>query len=143
RGEGRRAQLELRPAFNFRRYEDPVDQLPNEPYEFRSCTGRYEISGPDSSLPPLRMRMCDCDCPFVIDPRKIHELVYRSELERGYDYEGELWSPGAFQIDLQHNERATLVGSTENWEIINVLTPASARTAERDRRERLLNQAIP
>ena len=56
-GPGQRPRLELRPAFNFRHYEDPVDQLPNEPYEIRATDGRYEITQPDTPLLPLRMRM--------------------------------------------------------------------------------------
>ena len=141
-GEGARPLLELRPAFNFRHYEDPVGQLPNEPYEIRATDGRYEITQPDTPLLPLRMRLSDCSCVFMIDPRKIHQVVYRKELERGYDYEGDLWGPGVFRIDLQESEGATLVGSTEDWDIIDVLTPAAARAAERDRRERLLDQSI-
>lgn len=142
-GDGARPQLELRPAFNFRHYEEAVDQLPQSPYEIRATDGRYEITNPETALPPLRMQIPGCCSAFTIDPRKIHQVVYRTELERGYDYEGDLWSPGAFRIDLRDAEEATLVGSTETWDIIEVLTPAEARGAERVRRERLLARANP
>src|SRR5207244_457134 len=42
-GEGVRPRLELRPAVNFRHYENPVAQLPATPYEIRAVDGRYEI----------------------------------------------------------------------------------------------------
>ncbi|HEY2800411.1 MAG TPA: amylo-alpha-1,6-glucosidase [Chthoniobacterales bacterium] len=142
-GEGPRPRLELRPAVNFRHYEDPVDQLSAAPYEIRASDGCYEITEKGEKLPPLRMRLGDCESAFLIEPRKIHQVVYRTELDRGYDYEGDLWSPGVFRIDLEENETATLIGSTEGWDIIDVLAPVPARAAERIRRKRLLEQAIP
>jgi predicted glycogen debranching enzyme len=140
-GAGKRPRLELRPAFNFRHHEDRVDRLPDLLYELRATDGRYEVVDPARRFPSLRMQLCDCACDFLVEPRKIHEIVYRTELERGYDYEGELWSPGIFRVDLARSATATLVGSTEGWNIIEVLTPADAEKAERSRRERLLDQA--
>jgi len=142
-GDGPRPRLDLRPAFNFRHYEDPVSPLPQTPYEFRAVANRYEVRDPEKKFPPLRMRLNDCDCGFLIDPRPISEVVYRTELERGYDSAGELWSPGLFQVDFRNGDSATLVGSTEDWNIIEVLTPQQAISAELDRRERLLDQADP
>jgi predicted glycogen debranching enzyme len=140
-GSSRRPRLELRPAFNFRHYEDPVARLPAEAYEIRAVDGHYEVVDPERKFPPLRMCLHDCACDFVIGPRPISEVVYRSELERGYDYEGELWSPGIFRVDFQEDKAATVIGSTEDWNIISALDPGSARSAERDRRERLLEHA--
>ncbi|HEY3661833.1 MAG TPA: amylo-alpha-1,6-glucosidase [Chthoniobacterales bacterium] len=137
-GSGKRPRLEVRPAFNFRHYEDRVDRLPEALYEIRALEGRYEVVDPDRKFPPIRLRLSDCVCDFLVEPRKIHEIVYRTELERGYDYEGELWSPGVFRVDLGKSETATLVGSTEEWNILDVLNPEEAQKAERVRRERLL-----
>jgi len=39
--------------------------------------------------------------------------------------------------------RTTLVGSTEKWDIIEVLAPEAALALERERRVRLLQKAIP
>lgn len=142
-GKGRRPRLELRPAVNFRHYEDPVDQLPAAPYEIRASDGRYEITEKGAKLPPLRLRLGDCASAFLIEPRKTHQVVYRTELDRGYDYEGDLWSPGVFRINLEENQTATLIGSTEEWDIVDVLAPVPARAAERVRRRRLLEQAVP
>jgi predicted glycogen debranching enzyme len=142
-GDGPRPRLDLRPAFNFRHYEDPVARLPEESYEMRVVADHYEVSDPEKKFPPFRMRMHDCACDFLVDPRVVREIVYRSELERGYDSEGELWSPGVFRINFDENHTATLLGSTEEWHIAEVLTPQQTARAEKDRRERLLEQAQP
>ncbi len=142
-GEGPRPRLDLRPAFNFRHYEDPVSDLPEAPYEVRVLSDHYEVRDPEKKFPPLRMRLNDCACDFVVDPRRIHEIIYRSELERGYDSEGELWSPGVFRINFEETQSATLIGSTEEWHLIEVLAPEKIAAAENDRRERLLDQAPP
>ncbi len=142
-GNGPRPRLELRPAVNFRHYGSAVDQLPEATYRISAVEGRYEITHPDAALPPLRMKLRGGSPAFTIDPRRIHQVVYRSELDRGYDYEGDLWSPGAFRIDLAEQENATLIGSTETWETIDVLAPPVARAAELERRERLLERAVP
>ena len=142
-GEGPRPRLDLRPAFHFRHYEDPVMSLPEEPYEVRVMADHYEVRDPEKKFPPLRMRLNDCSCDFVVDPRAIYEVIYRKELERGYDSEGELWSPGVFRINFQESHCATLIGSTEDWPIVEVLTPEQMARAERDRRERLFDQAHP
>jgi len=140
-GKGDLPRLELRPAMNFRHYEDPVDDLPEIPYELRALADRYEIHDSITPLPPLRLRMADCGCDFLVDPRRIHEVVYRTELERGYDSEGELWSPGLFRAQLRDGEIITLIGSTEDWNIIQVLSPTQAAVAENDRRTRVLDQS--
>ncbi|HEY1583585.1 MAG TPA: amylo-alpha-1,6-glucosidase [Chthoniobacterales bacterium] len=142
-GEGPRPRLELRPSFNFRHYEDSVGNLPDAPYELRSTDGRYEVCDPEEIFPPLRLRLCDCRCDFLVEPRKIREVVYRSELERGYDSQGDLWSPGVFRVDLTKGDGVTLIGSTENWEIVEILNPEEAARAERERRQRLLSNAAP
>ena len=113
------------------------------PYKLASVEGRYEISPTRGKLPPLRMRLYDCDAAFTIEPSNIHQIIYRVEQSRGYAHEGNLWSPGFFHVDLQKHETATLVASTEKWEIIEVLDPAQALAAERERRARLLEKAVP
>ena len=140
-GEGDLPRLELRPAMNFRHYEDPVDVLPEMPYEIRALADRYGDPRSHQSPSCLRMQMSDCSCDFPVDPRQIHEVVYRTELERGYDSEGGLWSPGIFRAQLSHGQTVTLIGSTEEWNIIEVLSPTQVAIAENDRRTRLLDQS--
>ncbi len=142
-GKGPLPHLELRPAFHFRHYEDSVEELPETPYQIRSTDGRYEIVDDGSAFPPFRMRLCDCRCDFVIDARRLRKVVYRTELARGYDSVGDLWSPGVFRVQLEPGQAATIVGSTEEWNIIDVLDPAGAEKAERERRQRLLSHAQP
>jgi predicted glycogen debranching enzyme len=136
-------RLELRPAFHFRHHEAPVDDDLGAAYELTAVDGRYEVAAPRLQLPPLRMQLCGCESAFTIAPSKIPEVVYRIEQQRGYTYQGELWSPGFFRADLTERSTATLVGSTEPWDIIDVLGPEDVLAAERERRARLLQAAVP
>ncbi len=101
-----------------------------------------------SSRPAGEFRRCGCVCTarasaFTISPAKIPQVIYRTEQARGYAHEGELWSPGFFQVDLADQSTATLIGSTEPWEIVDVLSPADVLRSERERRARLLEEAEP
>jgi predicted glycogen debranching enzyme len=88
------------------------------------------------------MKMCG-DAQFTIDATQVHQVVYRIEQSRGYAHEGNLWSPGFFDVDLAKNETATLVASTEKWEIVEVLGPEQVLASERERRARFLEEAAP
>src|SRR5256885_1269074 len=139
-----RPRLELRPAFHFRHYEASVDAGTAGPYKLISVGDRYEIQAARGrGLPPLRMKLCQCDSAFTISAKQIPEVVYRTEQSRGYVYEGNLWSPGFFHVDLEETDSVTLVGSTEKWEVVEVLNPNEAQAAERERRVRLLQVAVP
>lgn len=142
-GGGSPPRLELRPAFHFRHHEAAVDLPLAEPYKLSAVNDRYEITSTRRKLPPLRMRLCGRASAFTIAPSKIHQVVYRTEQARGYAHEGELWSPGFFQVDLADEKTATLIGSTEPWDIIDVLSPRDVLGAERERRARLLAEAPP
>src|SRR5467141_3645455 len=141
--KGKPPRLELRPAFHFRHHEAPVDSELGAPYKLTAVDGRYEITAARRKLPPLRMHLHGREAAFTIAPAKIPQVVYRIEQQRGYSYEGELWSPGYFRVDLTERSTATLVGSTESWDIISVLGPEDVLAAERERRARLLHGAIP
>src|SRR6202140_4420134 len=140
-GGGKAPRLELRPAFHFRHHEASVDLPLAEPYKLPAVNDRYEIVSARRKLPPLRMRLCGRASAFTIAPSKIHQVMYRTEQARGYAHEGELWSPGFFQVELAEEKTATLIGSTEPWEIIDVLSPAEVLGSERERRARLLVDA--
>src|SRR5437660_3497893 len=141
--KGTPPRLELRPAFHFRHHEAPVDSDLAAPYKLTAVDGRYEIAAARRKLPPLRMQLHGREAAFTIAPAKIPQVVYRIEQQRGYSYEGELWSPGFFRVDLAERSTATLVGSTEPWDIIDVLRPEDVLAAECERRARLLHDAIP
>ncbi len=142
-GPGKAPQLELRPAFHFRHHEASVDLPLGEPYKLTAMNDRYEIVSSRRKFPPLRMRLHGCASIFTIAPSTIPQVVYRTEQARGYAHEGELWSPGFFQVNLADQTTATLIGSTEPWDIVDVLTPADVLRAERERRARLLEEAAP
>ncbi len=140
----KRPRLELRPAFHFRHHEASVDVGTAGPYKLTSVGDRYEIAATrNRGLPPLRMKLCECDSAFTISAKKIPQILYRTEQSRGYAHEGNLWSPGFFLVDLGETDSATLIGSTENWDIVEVLSPNQAVVAERERRARLLQDAVP
>jgi len=132
-----RPRLELRPAFHFRHHEAQVNKGTSGPYRFSSVGTRYEIAANRPGIPSLRMTMCG-DAKFTIDAKRVQQVVYRLEQSRGYAFEGDLWSPGYFHVDLAADQPATLVASTEKWEIIEVLTPEQLQLAEYQRRTRLL-----
>jgi predicted glycogen debranching enzyme len=138
-----RPRLELRPAFHFRHHETPVNEGTTPPYKLAAVEGRYEVSATRGRLPPLRMKLYDCEAAFMIEAANVRQVVYRMEQSRGYAHEGDLWSPGFFHVDLSKHETVTLVASVENWEIIEVLNAAQALAAERERRARLLDEAVP
>src|SRR3984893_10239244 len=141
--KGKPPRLELRPAFHFRNHEAPVDSDLGAPYKLTVVDGRYEIAASRRKLPALRMQLHGRQAAFTNAPAKIPQVVYRIEQQRGYSYEGELWSPGFFRVDLTEQSTATLIGSTEPWEIINVLGPQDVLAAERERRARLLHGSTP
>ena len=138
---GKRPRLELRPAFHFRHHEAQVNKGPSGPYKISAIDGRYEISTTRPGFPTLRMKICGEEAQFTIASSTIPQVIYRSELSRGYSYEGNLWSPGHFQADLNKQDAITLVGSTEKWEIVEVLGPEQALASERERRARFLEEA--
>jgi predicted glycogen debranching enzyme len=133
------AQLELRPAFHFRHHEIPVNKGTTGPYRFSAVADRYEISAAKPGFPLVRMKVCG-DAKFTIAASAVQQVVYRNEQLRGYDYEGALWSPGYFDVDLAPGKFATVVASTEKWEIIEVLSPEELLGAEERRRRRLLEK---
>ncbi|HEY0725770.1 MAG TPA: glycogen debranching enzyme N-terminal domain-containing protein, partial [Pyrinomonadaceae bacterium] len=140
-GGGKAPRLELKPAFHFRHHESEVDLPLAEPYKLTAVNDRYEIVSARRGFPPLRMRLCGRASGFTIAASKIHQVVCRTEQARGYAHEGELWSPGFFQVDLADEKTATLIGSTEPWDIIDVLSPTDVLASERERRARLLEDA--
>jgi predicted glycogen debranching enzyme len=138
-GEGP-LRLKLRPALQFRSYEEAVHASANEPYAVTSVEDRLEVCT-GHKYPPLRLKIFGLRATFSLDGGKLQNIHYRTEARRGYDHTGELWSPGYFSVDVTKEVTATLVGSTESWELIRALSPEEAQGAEHERRERLLASA--
>src|SRR5438132_2436916 len=139
----KRPRLELRPVFSFRHYESLVNEGLVAPYRLSAIEERYEISAADSKLPPLRIKLPNDSAQFTVLPQIIHQVVFRIEQSRGYAYEGNLWSPGVFHVDMQERNLAAIIGSTEEWDIINVLAPEAAIAAEEERRAKMLDDTLP
>jgi predicted glycogen debranching enzyme len=141
--EGEPVALRLRPALHFRGHDEPVSKLVDAQYMFTAISERYEVSLQKSDYPPLRLALYGKEVSFTVYPRIISELLYRTEESRGYDYKGDLWSPGHFWVDLDHEQTATFVASTESWETLLALRPSTAMEAETDRRRRLIRNSQP
>ncbi|HUG90138.1 MAG TPA: amylo-alpha-1,6-glucosidase [Planctomycetaceae bacterium] len=135
-------RLKLLPSVHFRPHEDPVTTPLPGSFRLSVTEDRYEVfAGPD--LPPLRLLLHGECGAFTIERRVLREVLYRVERRRGYQSEGELWSPGYFRVNLSRDRDATFVASTEPWEEILALSPEDARRTEANRRTRLLAAAHP
>ncbi|HEX8687008.1 MAG TPA: glycogen debranching enzyme N-terminal domain-containing protein, partial [Pyrinomonadaceae bacterium] len=140
-GEGP-LRLKLRPALQFRPLEEAVHASANEPYAVTSVEDRLEVST-GQKYPPLRLKIYGQRATFALDGGRLQNVFYRAEERRGYDHTGEMWSPGYFSVDVSRDVEATLVASTEAWELMGALSPEEARAAEHERREHLLAAAPP
>jgi predicted glycogen debranching enzyme len=133
-------RLKLRPAMHFRSLEGSVHASRGESYTITAVDDRLTCSGP-GAYPPLRLKIFGVRATFALDGATITDVHYRSEAERGYADIGDLWSPGYFSVDLRAETPATLMASTESWDVIGALLPEPAEAAEHERRERLLAAA--
>ncbi len=138
---GNAVALQLRPLVNMRQHEQAVDTALGE-YTFTVRDHHYEIKA-SSDLPPLRLKLLDKHPGVTIDPQEIPNVMYEIERSRGYAWRGSLWSPGFFTINIAPGFPASLVASTEAWDILSALDPKQARDAEHDRKRRLLAEAHP
>jgi predicted glycogen debranching enzyme len=141
-GEGP-VRLELRPGIHLRPHDAQVGS-PLPRYTLSATDRRYEIAAAASpDLPALRLEVLAHRQEFSLDRERLAEVFYRVEKSRGYDAQGDLWSPGVFRVDLARGAPVGLVASTERWDVVEALTPEGALAAEVERRERLLERAPP
>jgi predicted glycogen debranching enzyme len=132
--------LLLRPFVHFRSYEGPVT-IPSAAPRCEARDGsRFELQ-PPGELPAVRVHGRAAGSAFIADEMRLAELVYRVERDRGYESEGEVWSPGYFASPLQREADVALVASTEPWDTLDALAPDAALEAERARRRELLRLA--
>ncbi len=137
----RPVRLRLRPSFHFRPHDASVSADEPPHYNVTAVKQGFEVLG--KNVPPLRIFLPRGRASLVLDGGQYRRVIYRIEQARGYDARGVLWSPGYFRVDLQPGEEATLVASTEGWDVLHALDHATAWDAECRRRERLLSQADP
>ncbi len=131
--------LQLRPAVNMRQHEAPVNTK-LKPYTFTVTDHRYELKS-SGDVPPLRMMLLGKGGSLSLDPLTIKDVLYEVERSRGYIYRGDLWSPGYMTIKVDVGHEATIVASTESWDVMSALTPAQAWDAEHERKRRMLLEA--
>jgi predicted glycogen debranching enzyme len=133
------ARLRMRPSLHFRGHDDAVDVELKGPYVVSAVGDRFEITS--QTAPPLRLRIVAPEAGLLLDGGHFRHLTYRLEKARGYAFAGSLWSPGFFHAILATGDEACLIASTEPWDTLLAASPAAARTAELERRTRLLNHA--
>jgi predicted glycogen debranching enzyme len=140
-------RLEMHPTLHFRGHDEPVSKPLPEPFVFTHVGERYEVCCSNSGLPSLRMAIEGTSPTFTLAGRKIVGVQYEVEKRRGYDWTGNLWSPGFFGADLMASEgpesEAALIASVESWETLRALSGEEALEAELERRERLIAMADP
>ncbi len=135
-------QMELRPAMNFRRHDDSVEQVLSRAHILTLMDTHIEVAA-GRELPRLKLLLSGKSTDFKYDVKRISGVIFRREAMRGYESRGELWSPGYFRFDLAPGDLVTLIASTEDWSIVRALDPKFASVAERERRMRFLSLAAP
>jgi predicted glycogen debranching enzyme len=135
-------RLTLRPSVQFRGYEAAVNESHVQTYSLHAVGSRYELSG-GRELPCLRMQLRAPGAALTLHERGVASVPYAVEESRGYVAVGSLWSPGYFRADLNPGDSATLIASTESWDVTEALAPEDAARAEIERRQRLLAIAAP
>jgi predicted glycogen debranching enzyme len=140
-GKGK-LRLGFRPAMHFRSHDAAVSEPRSTYYRLSVCEDQFEITGA-TEMPVLRLIVHGPSTAFTFDRKETSLIPYRTERDRGYEWQGSLWSPGYFRSDLGEGDRTTLVASTEEWDTIRALSPERAFRTEMDRRKLLLDATPP
>jgi predicted glycogen debranching enzyme len=136
-------RLSLRPSVHFRPHNAPVSEHFRPGYTLSVLDeDRYEVSS-ETPLPPLRLKLYGEGAALAVDRMHIEEILYRIEESRGYAARGGLWSPGYLTLTIRKGRDATLVASTESWDVLCAMPPEEAFDTEYDRKRRLLADAHP
>jgi predicted glycogen debranching enzyme len=132
-----RVHLRLRPQFQLRLHETPVDTpLPLSPSV--APHARHVEVTLDPAIAPVRLMMSGRSVDLHVEPEETNDVHYALEEQRGYASRGAAWSPGYYDVELGEGEHATFLASTDTVAAIEALTPDAAWRAELDRRTRLL-----
>jgi predicted glycogen debranching enzyme len=135
-------RLRLRPGIHIRRQDLPADEDIQGPYLIQSDGKQHEISL-NTGGPFLRMFLYGNQASFNLTGAEYKDIYYRIEERRRYPSRGKIWNPGFFRVILEEGDEATLVASTEQWNVIHALNPKAALTADLERRKRLIDLAHP
>jgi predicted glycogen debranching enzyme len=140
--EGAPVRLELRPGMQFRGHDEPVSTRVPENYPLQAHGSRIEIIAPEN-LPTLKLHLAGQNTSFVLEPSLVPDLAYSTEESRGYASRGQLFSPGRFRAHLEAGSYVAMFASTERWETLLAMSCEEMLGAERERRRRLLDAAVP
>ena len=134
-------RLRLRPSFHFRPHDARVSSDTPPHYDLTALKQGFEVQS--ETTPNLRLHVVAERSSLVLDGSggQSFQVAYRLEAARGYESRGTLWSPGYFRVDLREGSEATLIASTEEWELVHGSDPKAALAAEWRRREHLISQA--
>lgn len=134
--EGEQAQLIFRPMLAFRSHH----HLRSESSYFQVKTFKEELTWkiePLPEVPPLYMN-ADGPVQYFPGPYWVKHIEYKVEQERGFDYQEDLFCPGAFEATLQASDELILAFS------LSSLSPAAIRPAweREEERRRVLHQSF-
>ena len=133
-------ELELHFWVNFRPHDAPVSAKPSGHFALTAQEQGYELTG-DPDQPTLRLAMPDAALSF--HRRTVADLLYETEQRRGYDSSGSLFSPGCFETRLSPGQQTTFIASAESWATMLALGPAEVNRLSIQRRQALLQMAVP
>jgi predicted glycogen debranching enzyme len=132
-------RLRLRPSLHFRPHEGLVAGQKFDRWKVTIAEGVRGIELCDGDeFPPLRLLAFGSESRIEQDPRSFEHVLYRIEKSRGYEHEGELWSPGVVHIDLTPGNDCGVVASVESWDVVKALPCADASSAENARIAKML-----
>jgi len=135
-------RLRLRPSLHFRPHEGLVAGQQFDQWKVTIAEdGRGMELCDGDKFPPLRLLAFGAAARIEQDPRSFEHVLYRIEKSRGYEHEGELWSPGVVHIDLTPGKDCGLVASVEAWDVVKALPCADASSAEDERVAKMLSIA--
>ena len=132
-------RLRLRPSLHFRPHEGLVAGQKFDQWKVTITEDGRGIELCDGdTFPPMRLLAFGSGSHIEQDPRSFEHVLYRIEKSRGYEHEGELWSPGVVHIDLTPGHDCGLVASVESWDVVKALPCADAASAEDERVAKML-----
>ena len=135
----REVRLSLRPSVHFRPHESDVSVPFALPYECEVAGERLDVVGAEGLT--LQMSLLGQETAFRRDEALLPEMLYRMEKNRGYGFEGALWTPGVLTMTLRQGQGVIFAVSTEPWEAVRAVADAGAFDLERERRRELLRTA--
>jgi predicted glycogen debranching enzyme len=113
--QGPALQLRLRPFISFRRHDDVPEVEDGAAFTLSVSRGHHEIRRAGS---PLTLRLAMQPGPAVFATRECREsnVFYSVEADRGDPCVETSFSPGHFYVELDAQQCATFIASTQSWE---------------------------